>query len=67
MCYNIARGYFSPFRAYAGNGVIIRERAGNGVIICEHARNREKTLLLALQAVSRGPFHPGSLTYVTVE
>ena len=59
MCYNITRGYFSPFRAYAGNGVIIHERAGNGVIIREYARNCEKTLLLALHAVSRGPFHPG--------
>ena len=49
VCYNIARDYFSLFRAYAGNGVIIRERA----------RNREKTLLLALHAVSCGPFHPG--------
>ena len=49
MCYNIARGYFSPFRAYAENGVIIRK----------HARNREKTLLLALHAVSRVPFHAG--------
>ena len=40
VCYNIVRGYFSPFRAYAGNGVIIRERAGNGVIIRDRARNR---------------------------
>ena len=37
----------------------MRERAGNGVIIRKHARNREKTLLLALHAVSRVPFHPG--------
>ena len=28
----------------------MRERAGNGVIIRKHARNREKTLLLALHA-----------------
>ena len=43
VCYNITGDYFSLFRAYAGNGVIIRE--------C--TRNREKTLLLALHA---GPF-----------
>ena len=49
LCAITLRGYFSLFRAYAGNGVIIRERA----------RNREKMLLLALHAVSRGPFHPG--------
>ena len=40
----------------------MRERAGNGVIIRKHARNREKTLLLALHAVSRVPFHPGKST-----